>query len=222
MLRLTKAVQTYFKNLRHIRAFGTPSRFPTLANLLIAVGGMLRLIQVNRGRLTLFVILVIAAAVGIWSLVHFWDWLQIGEAGKESGSTTVRNISFVTAGVVALPFAFWRSWVAHRQADTADQNLLNERYQQGAEMLGSDVLTVRLGGIYALQRLAEEHPEQYQIQIMQMFCAFVRHPTQRDGTEAQQKNFENERDAGEEQTGQEIPGVARGREGRHERRLFPQ
>lgn len=202
MLRLTKAVQTYFKNLRHIRAFGTPSRFPTLANLLIAVGGMLRLIQVNRGRLTLFVILVIAAAVGIWSLVHFWDWLQIGEAGKESGSTTVRNISFVTAGVVALPFAFWRSWVAHRQADTADQNLLNERYQQGAAMLGSDVLTVRLGGIYALQRLAEEHPEHYHIQIMQLFCAFVRHPTRQEGPQAGHQDVENESDAGEEETDQ--------------------
>ena len=59
----------------------------------------------------------------------------------------------------------------------AQQSLLNERYQQGAEMLGSDVLTVRLGGIYALQRLAEEHPEQYHIQIMQLFCAFARHPT---------------------------------------------
>ena len=44
-------------------------------------------------------------------------------------------------------------------------------------MLGSGVLAVRLGGIYALQRLAEEHPEQYHIQIMELFCAFVRFPT---------------------------------------------
>ncbi len=43
-------------------------------------------------------------------------------------------------------------------------------------MLGNDVLSVRLGGIYALRRLAEEHPEQYHIQIMRLFCAFVRHP----------------------------------------------
>ena len=52
--------------------------------------------------------------------------------------------------------------------------MLNERYQQGAEMLGSDVLAVRLGGIYALQRLAGEHPQQSHIQIMQAFCAFIR------------------------------------------------
>ena len=44
-------------------------------------------------------------------------------------------------------------------------------------MLGKDVLTVRLGGIYALQRLAEERSEQYCVEIMQMFGAFVRNPT---------------------------------------------
>ena len=42
-------------------------------------------------------------------------------------------------------------------------------------MLGSDVLSVRLGGIYALRRLAAEHPEQYHIQIMELFCVFARH-----------------------------------------------
>ena len=44
-------------------------------------------------------------------------------------------------------------------------------------MLGSGTLAVRLGGIYALQRLAEEHPDQYHVQIMELFCAFVRFPT---------------------------------------------
>ena len=44
-------------------------------------------------------------------------------------------------------------------------------------MLGSDVLSVRLGGIFALRRLAEEHPEQYHIQIIELFCAFARNPT---------------------------------------------
>ena len=47
---------------------------------------------------------------------------------------------------------------AQRQAETAQQGLLNERYQRGAEMLGHEVLAVRLGGIYALQRLARGTP----------------------------------------------------------------
>ena len=106
-------------------------------------------------------------------VVFYWEWLSCGE----SGSTTLRNLGLMVAGVIALWFAYRRSCVADRQAETSQRGLLNERYQKGAEMLGSDVLAVRLGGIYALQRLAEENAEQYHIQIMRLLCAFVRHPT---------------------------------------------
>ena len=44
-------------------------------------------------------------------------------------------------------------------------------------MLGSSVVAVRLGGIYALERLAAEHPQQYHIRILKLVCAFVQHPT---------------------------------------------
>lgn len=135
-----------------------------------------------------------AVGAGVWSLIHFWDWLQTEQingnaVAKESGSTTVRNIGFIVAGLIALPFAFWRSSVAQRQADTAQQNLLNERYQQGAEMLGSDVLAVRLGGIYALECLAAEHPEQYHIQIMQLLCSFVCYPTIEKARDSESENL---------------------------------
>ena len=44
-------------------------------------------------------------------------------------------------------------------------------------MLGSAILSVRLGGIYALESLAREHSQQYAEQILKLFCAFARHPT---------------------------------------------
>ena len=85
---------------------------------------------------------------------------------------------------MAIIFAVWRSVVTERQADTtqrqfeiAQRGLLNERYQKGAEMLGSMVLSVRIGGIYALAGLAREHPEDYHTKIMRLLCAFVRNPT---------------------------------------------
>lgn len=116
----------------------------------------------------------------------FWGWLS----GGESGSTTIRNIALVAAGPIALALALWRSLVADRQAKTAQQVLSNERYQKGAEMLGSEVLSVRLGGIYALQCLAEEHPEKYHVQIMRLFCAFVRLPTRDQSLETGQVEIE--------------------------------
>ena len=137
---------------------------------------------------------------GVWAIVVIvatpvisvacWDQLSAGE----SLSSTIRNIGLVAAALIGLPLAFWRSTTADRQSNTAleqsttaitqvgiaSQGLLNERYQKGAEMLGGSVLTVRLGGIYALQRLAEERPDDYHIQIMNLLGAFVRQPTQSD------------------------------------------
>ena len=103
----------------------------------------------------------------------FQDWLR----NLESWSTIIRNFGLVIVAVLALWFARRRIVAADRQAATAQRGLLNERYQKGAEMLGSTVLSVRLGGIYALARLAREHPGDYHTQIMSLFCAFVRNPT---------------------------------------------
>ena len=139
---------------------------------------VLRLCQRNAWFwIALGVVSVLIAAVVV--ATKFWCWLGAGE----SGSTTIRNLGLVIAAIVALPLAIWRSKVAERQAETAQRQaetaqrgLLNERYQKGAEMLGSSVLTVRLGGIYALGRLAREHSGDYHIQIMSLFCVFVRNP----------------------------------------------
>ena len=112
-------------------------------------------------------IAVVLIVGGLFSW-FFWKDLR-GE--NESLSTTIRNLGFIIGGVIAIILAVWRSRVAERQAgaaqrqaDTAQQSLLNERYERGAEMLGSEVLSVRMAGIYALQRLAVEHPIQYHIQ----------------------------------------------------------
>ena len=110
-------------------------------------------------------------AVTVLSII-FWCWLSDGE----SSSTTIRNLGLVVAAIIGLPLAIWRSMVASRQATTAQRGLLNDRYQKGSEMLGSKVLAVRLGGIYALARLAREHPGDYHTQIMSLLCAFVRNP----------------------------------------------
>ncbi len=124
-----------------------------------------------------------------------WDWLS----DDESTSATIRNIGLVVAGMVALPLAVWRALVADRQASAAQQqadsargSMLNDRYQKGAEMLGSEALSVRTGGIYALRSLSEEHADSYHLQVMQVFCSFVRYPTKDDGTEFRADSDEEE------------------------------
>lgn len=110
---------------------------------------------------------VIALGVASWR-AHSAD--QQANAAQKQVDTALRQVDTAQKQVAT----------AQRQAQTAYQGLLNERYQKGAEMLGSSVLSVRFAGIYALGQLAEDHPEQYYIQIMQLLCAFVRYPPDTD------------------------------------------
>ena len=162
------------------------------------------------GRFWIPLVLLVLVGALVFSCMR-WEWIRSGseirteslETGVittntitfESVSSTLRNIGLIVGGIVAVLLAMWRSLVAERQAsaaqaqasaaqtqaDIAQQSLLNERYERGVEMLGSPTLPVRLGGILALRRLAEEHPEQYHVQVMQQLCSFVLHPTEVEG-----------------------------------------
>lgn len=116
-----------------------------------------------------------------WFWTGIWCWLQEG-SGEETNGETLRNFMLILAGPVGLVLALRRIYVADKQAKTAQRGLQNERYQKGADMLGRKTIATRIGGIYALGHLAREYPEKYHIQIMDLLCAFVRHPEIRDSS----------------------------------------
>ena len=120
--------------------------------------------------ITLLALILLIVIVVIWIV-------------SSSDLTAIRDYGLLIAAIIAFPLGFWRSRVAERQADaarhqveTAQQGLLSERYRQGAEMLGHELKSVRLGGIYTLEKLASDFPEEYHVLVMQTLCAFVRHP----------------------------------------------
>ena len=163
----------YLENLRdHQESLST-----TLLILSLMLSGVIvALVAVKRkwGGLGWIVGIYLVLAIGFLLSWLYWDDLR---DDQDSLSTTVRNVGLVIGGIVAIILAVWRSIVAEHQSHTGQRGLLNERYQKGAEMLGSEVMAVRLGGIYALERLAAEHPDIYHIQIMKLFCSYVRNPT---------------------------------------------
>ncbi len=126
-------------------------------------------------------VIVFAAGLLIFGVVmvcRHWGWIA-----TESGSTIIRNLGLVIGGLIAIGFGIWRGVVADRQAKaslhqakTSHRSLLNERYQKGAEMLGSEARYVVVGGIYALTRLAQENPEQYRDQILDLLSLFKENP----------------------------------------------
>ena len=151
--------------------------------------------------------MIMVLAFAVFVADFYWEDLR---KEAEPPAETIRNLVLAVATVIGIIIAIWRSSVAEHQADTAQrqsesiqsqveiaqdqvkiiqlqadtaqQSLLNERYQTGSEMLGSSILTVRLGGIYALQSLAEENSEQYHVPVMKLLSAFVRN-TARDDAE---------------------------------------
>ncbi|MEJ8474473.1 pentapeptide repeat-containing protein [Roseibium algae] len=93
----------------------------------------------------------------------------------------LRNIGLVLLGLIGLPLAVWRSWLAHqqtqtglRQAATAERGLIIDRFQKGAEMLESRELSVRIAGVFILRELALSDPVETYIQVLDLLASFLR------------------------------------------------
>ena len=65
-----------------------------------------------------------------------------------------------------------------QQTDADRQRRITESFAKAMEQLGSDKLEVRLGGIYALERISQESPQDHWT-VMENLTAFVRERTQR-------------------------------------------
>ena len=155
---------------------------------MLAVAALLALVGVG---------ICVTYVIGVWPS----EGADVDWAGRLE---RIRNVAIILGGIVALGLAYWRGKAADRQATAAQEQVdtmsrqidaaheqvraaqeqgqttlqgqLNQQYEKGSEMLGSDVLAVRIGGIYNLQRLAEGDLRHYYIPIVRLFCAFVRNP----------------------------------------------
>ena len=89
--------------------------------------------------------------------------------------------STVTAAVAAV--AAWIALMRHFAQTNADrQRRITESFAKAVEQLGSDKLEVRLGGIYLLERISKESPDDYWT-VMENLTAFVRERSRRNEAE---------------------------------------
>jgi len=138
-----------------------------------------------------FVIAIVATCVFI---IWGHDEVLTGD-GTQPINEIVRNYGLLIIAFWGAVLAVWRSQIAgeqadsaSRQAETSERGFRNERYQKGADMLGSETLTTRMGGLYALELLARDHPEDYLDQIIKIIATFVRHPSQGEETHAPEQS----------------------------------
>ncbi len=137
------------------------------------------------------VVAALVAMAAVVAVVCWWDWLRSVPESSDSGGETLRTLALILVAIAGLFFAWWRNRIAGRQAETANEQaktaergLRNERYQKGADMLGNATLVTRFGGVYALEQLARDHPEEYHVPIVDLLCAFIRHPVEEGRSES--------------------------------------
>ncbi|SDW37598.1 Pentapeptide repeat-containing protein [Albimonas donghaensis] len=88
------------------------------------------LAQVAFGLLVLATILLLGLVFRFTAIVF--------DAKLELGHEGLRNLALVLAGLIGLPFLAWRSWTAHRQAETAQTTNITTRINEAVKMLGAE------------------------------------------------------------------------------------
>ncbi len=126
-------------------------------------------------------VVIVALVVTVW-LLAIAGGAKAGTDRANSRLDAVRTGLAAGAGAgaaVGLMLAFRRQH--HQEVATdltnrdATERRITELYTKAVEQLGSDKAPVRLGGLYALERLAQDNPAQRQT-IVNVICAYLRMP----------------------------------------------
>jgi hypothetical protein len=109
----------------------------------------------------------------VWSIAKHNPTLQI-EAIKV-GLSVAAGIGGVSALLLAFRRQLHGEHVAQDISYDATQQRITELYAKAVEQLGHEKAPVRLGGLYALERLAQDNIEQRQT-VVDVTCAYLRMP----------------------------------------------
>ena len=116
-------------------------------------------------------------------LVPAADWLARHDVGSVKGPLlqTARDAArgrLLTLGAGlfaagALLFTARNFILSRRTFELTEQSQVTDRYTKAIEQLGSDKLDVRIGGIYALERIARDSARDHPT-VMEVLSAFIR------------------------------------------------
>ena len=103
----------------------------------------------------------------------------------------VQTSAQIILGVLLLGTLYvgWkRASAAERTVEVAQESQITERFTRAIEQLGSDKMAIRLGGIYALERIANDSAKDHW-QIVQVLTAYIRDkPSWESGAETEKSD----------------------------------
>ncbi len=121
-------------------------------------------------------VVVLALAI-VWALlVPLADWLARHDVGSVKGAlheTAVDNARGRLLTLGAGLFAVGALVFTARNFTLSREGQVTDRYTKAIEQLGSDKLDVRIGGIYALERVARDSARDHPT-VMEVLTAFIR------------------------------------------------
>jgi len=137
----------------------------------------------NRWVVVAIAAIVLGLAI-VWALfVPIADWLAHHDVGSVKGllhETTVDNVRgrLLTLGAglfaaAALVFTARNFTLSRRTFELTEQGQVTDRYTKAIEQLGSEKPDVRIGGIYALERVARDSARDHPT-VMEVLAAFIR------------------------------------------------
>lgn len=109
---------------------------------------------------------LVAVGVGSW---RFWNHVTAFGSWLLNHSDEVRNL-MLSAGVVGAGVGVW---VAFRRSQTDRRRQITESFGGAVALLGHKNRSVRLGAIYALERIARQNRDEHW-PIMETLTAYVR------------------------------------------------
>ena len=125
---------------------------------------------------------VVLAAVIVWALfVPGTDWLARHDIGSSRGSLAAARdaargrLLTLGAGLLAagaLLFTGRTFNLSRRTFELTEQGQVTDRYTKAIDQLGSGKLDVRIGGIYALERIARDSAKDHPT-VMEVLLAFI-------------------------------------------------
>jgi Pentapeptide repeats (8 copies) len=141
----------------------------------------------TRWVLTVLAAVVVALVIAWVLLVPGADWLAAHDVGQVTGALRTMRLETardaargrlltLAAGVLAtsaLIFTARNFTLSRRTFELTEQGQVTDRYTKAIERLGSDKLDVRIGGVYALERVARDSPRDHST-VIDVLAAFIR------------------------------------------------